>query len=312
MAIITAAICTYNRYPLLTKAIESLEKQTLDPDQYQILIVDNSPDWDYAAEIAKKYEDSPLINYVIEKTPGLSNARNVAAKICNTELIAYLDDDAIASPGWLENIVKAFNIFGQDAAIVGGKVDPLWESERPDWLNDDLLCYVSVIDWGGDLRIAQDNEWFAGANIAFRTQDILECGGFDVALGRNGGGSVLLSNEEVGVLELLKQKGKLAVYAPEASVDHLVDNKRLNQAWFRQRIAWQSVSDYMLDPKTALANAQSSWNYVLEYFFGLPPKNRTIIGLYKEANGSQKFQEQLWALSTITTMMMAGFDGVEN
>ncbi len=311
MVSISAVICTYNRYDVLPKAIESLKKQTLSREQYRVIIVDNSPNFDYAEQIKKQYHDPPYLEYVIERIPGLSNARNVAAKMCGTEFIAYMDDDAIASRGWLEEIVAAFEQFGTQAAALGGRVDPLWEVERPSWLADSLLCYVSAINWGGETRVARKEEWFAGTNIAFRTKDVLENGCFDVSLGRNGGGSVLLSNEEVHLLDQIQAQGKLAIYAPKAVVAHLVEKKRLSQAWFRQRVAWQAVSDYMMDSKEALTNAKNGWNFVFEYFFGLPPRERTVRGLFYDTENAQQFQEQLWALSTFTTMLLAGFDGVE-
>ena len=40
---VSAAICTYNRYPLLEKSIDSLIAQNIAADQYKIIIVDNSP-----------------------------------------------------------------------------------------------------------------------------------------------------------------------------------------------------------------------------------------------------------------------------
>jgi glycosyltransferase involved in cell wall biosynthesis len=308
---ISAAICTYNRYDLLPQAIESLKKQSLPRDLYKILIIDNSPDFDYARQIKQQYEEPPFIEYLIEKIPGLSNARNVAAKTCNTEFIAYMDDDAIASPDWLKNILAAFELFGENAAIVGGRVDPLWEIPRPSWLDDSFLGYVSAIDWGGKTRIAKKHEWFAGTNIAFRTQEILDNGGFDVALGRNGSGSVLLGNEEISLFAQIKQKGKLAIYEPEAAVSHLVEKKRLTASWFRQRIAWQAVSDYIMTPEITLADARDNWNLALEYFFGLPPRERNIRGLFYDTDDPKQFRQQLRVIPIITTMLLAGFTGVD-
>ena len=43
-ATITAAVCTYDRYDLLPKAIDSLTRQSLNSSQYRILVIDNSPD----------------------------------------------------------------------------------------------------------------------------------------------------------------------------------------------------------------------------------------------------------------------------
>ncbi|NET27445.1 glycosyltransferase family 2 protein [Okeania sp. SIO1I7] len=308
---IAATICTYNRYDYLAKAIESVRNQTLTQEQYKILIIDNSPDYEYAQKVQQEYHQPPFLIYHIEKIPGLSNARNVAAKLCETEFIAYLDDDAIASPQWLEKIVAGFDSFGTNAAALGGRVDPIWEIERPTWLHDELLSYVSVVNWGGEIRVAKPDEWFAGANIAFRTQDILENGGFDVSLGRTGSGTSLMSNEEIHLLNQIKSKGKLTIYAPEAKVDHLVEKKRLNHAWFRKRVVWQAVSDYQMNPEKAIEEAQSGWSFLLEYFFGLPPKERTIRGLFYDTDDPKQFREQLWVLSTFTAMLLSGFDGVE-
>jgi glycosyltransferase involved in cell wall biosynthesis len=311
MTRIAATICTYNRYDVLAKAVESVRRQTLAKDQYKILIIDNSPNYETAKQMQSEYHDPPFLIYHIERIPGLSNARNVAAKLCETEFIAYLDDDAIASPQWLEKIVEGFDQFGKDAAVLGGRVDPMWEIERPSWLDETLLSYVSVVNWGGEIRVAKPDEWFAGANISFRTQDVLENGGFDVSLGRIGGGSALMSNEEIHLLDQIKSKGKLTIYAPEAKVDHLVEKKRLNQAWFRKRVTWQAVSDYQMDTAKSMEMAQSGWNFMLEYFFKLPPKERSIRGLFYDTNDPMEFREQLWTLSTFTTMLLAGFDGVD-
>ena len=309
---IAAVICTYNRYDVLPKAIHSLTEQTLATEKYRIMVVDNSPDREYAEKIRSQYKDNPQIEYHIESIPGLSNARNVSAKQCGTEFIAYMDDDAIATPGWLENVLTAFDLFGKDAAVVGGRVDPMWEVERPSWLDDSLLGYVSAVNWGGETRVVRDGEWLAGTNISFRTQDVLDAGGFDTSLGRKGGGTALMSNEEIGLLNHLKESGKLAIYAPEAVVSHLVERKRLKQSWFRQRIVWQAVSDYMMHPETAIGNATAGWEWVLEYFFRLPPKERNIRGLFYKTDSPQQFGEQLSVLSAMATLMLAGFADVEN
>jgi glycosyltransferase involved in cell wall biosynthesis len=308
---IAAVVCTYQRYDVLPKAIESLKKQTLSSEDYRIIIIDNSPDWEYAEKKKLEYQEPPFIEYVIEKIPGLSNARNVGARICGTDYIAYMDDDAIASPSWLENIIQAFELFGDEAAVVGGRVDPLWEEARPSWLDDSLLCYLSVVNWGGETRIAGKKEWFAGTNIAFRTDEILNHGGFDVSLGRTGGSSVLLSNEEINLLDKIKENGKLTIYAPNAVVSHLAEKRRLQRSWFRQRMAWQAISDYRMDPEKAQENAKKSWDFVMDYFFGLPPKERNIRGLYHDTYDPKLFCKQLSVLYTFTIMTMAGFAGVE-
>lgn len=305
---ITLCICTYNRYDVLPKALDSALSQTLPRDQYRIIVVDNSPDHDRAETFGAPYRDGRFLDYRIERTPGLSNARNVGAQTCGTEFIAYMDDDAIASPQWLERLLEAFDRFGPNTAIVGGRVDPIWEAPRPSWLGDKMLGYVSVVNWGGPMRIAGPSEWLAGTNIAFRTSTVIESGGFDIKLGRTGGGSSLLSNEEIVVVEYLRSKGMDAVYAPDATVRHLVERRRLTQPWFRRRVVWQAVSDYTAHPQESVAAARRAWDWALDYFFRLPPAERTIRGLYFDTDSAELLQRQLDTLYTVTILQLAGFE----
>lgn len=309
---ITICICTYNRYDVLAKAIESAREQSLDRSLYRIMVVDNSPDYAQAESYGTQFVEAGFLEYRIERTPGLSNARNVGARECGTEFIAFMDDDAIASPQWLEKILHAFETFGPAAAVVGGRVDPIWETPRPAWLDDSLLGYVSVVNWGGDMREATDKEWFAGTNITFRTKALLDHGLFDVKLGRVGGGANLLSNEEIELVRRIHEAGGIGIYHPEATVQHLVERKRLTQAWFRKRVAWQAVSDFLMNPAKTIDGAVNGWDWVLEFFFGLPPRIRNIRGLYVNCDTAEQFKHQLSSIYLSVAAVLNGFDGVES
>lgn len=308
---ITVCICTYDRYDVLTSALESVLNQSLPRDQYRIVVVDNSPDHDKAEAFGAPYRDEPFLDYRIERTPGLSNARNVGARECGTEYIAYMDDDAIASPQWLELLADAFDRYGDNAVVAGGRVDPIWEIPRPAWLHDWNTGYVSVVDWGGETRIAAAGEWLAGTNIAFRVKPLLEFGGFDAKLGRIGGGATLLSNEEIAMLDYFRGQGFDALYVPEASVRHLVEKRRLTQEWFRKRAAWQAASDFMMDPAGSTRRAAAEWDVVLDYFFRLPPRYRTVCGFYLPTEDADTFRRQLAALQLFTAATLSGFAGIE-
>lgn len=309
---ITICICTYNRYDVLPKAIESALNQTLPRTDYRILVVDNSPDHERAESFGAPYRDDGFLEYRIEKTPGLSNARNVGSRDCGTEFIAFMDDDAIASPEWLARLVEAFDAFGESAVVAGGRVDPIWEIPRPSWLHDWNLGFVSVVNWGGGTRVAAPNEWLAGTNIAFRVAPLLAHGGFDAKLGRTGGGATLMSNEEIAMLRDFRERGLQSIYVPEASVRHLVERRRLTRAWFRKRVAWQAVSDFMMDPAAAATRVPTDWVKVLDYFFALPPRHRTVLGFYVDVDDAPSFQKQLQALEIFTLATLTGFERVED
>jgi glycosyltransferase involved in cell wall biosynthesis len=302
-----AAICTYNRYDLLQLAVESLVRQKNVSGRLAILIVDNSPDEAGALREMGRYKRVSNLRYVYESRPGLSNARNVAARETDAEVVAYLDDDAIASEGWAAALLDAYDQFPQ-AGIVGGPVLPMWEEPRPVWLTDKLTPYVSVVDWGGaSPRVAAPGEWFAGANISFRRKLVLDAEGFDTSLGRIGSGASLLSNEEIKLSEKIHAMGHHSVYAPAATVDHLVEKARLRQSWFRRRVVWQAISDYLASGGRDLTEQQAGWDWVLTFLSQCKPSDRSFRGLFVETESGKDFEDQLAALYNFAFNMLAGF-----
>lgn len=312
MPLISACICTYNRYDMLPAAIDSLMAQDLSSDTYQIIVVDNSPDTESAERFGADYAAIENLSYVIERKPGLSNARNVGTQLCQTPFIAFIDDDAIAAPNWLSQLFSAFEAFGDQAAIVGGRVDPIWEEPRPPWIPDSMLGHLSVVNWGLETRPITEKEWLAGTNIAFRTDLLQRFGGFSEHLGRIGPGNTLLSNEEIAVMRRLHGAGYSSIYAAEARVSHLVDKRRLTRSWMRKRAAWQALSDHVLSmsvmDRAALAPA---WEDTLDYFSRLPPRYRTVAGLSFPTDDPELFARQVGACYTIVAALLAGLDGLD-
>jgi len=308
--LITAVICTYDRYEVLAKAILSVSEQSLPADQYRILVIDNSPDAERALAFSARFRALRNFFFIHEPDPGLSHARNLAARECGTEFIAFLDDDAIASNHWLAAILDGFAEFGGRAMIVGGRVSPIWGAPRPPWLHDKMLGCLSLIDWGGEMRRADEGEWFCGANISFRTRAILECGGFALDLGRKGPGGALRSNEENQLVARIRARGGTMIYAPRAEVEHLVDAKRLTHAWFRKRIAWQATSDFLMDPDQFGHKSRELWLGLRGYLAARPPHERTMRGLLIDTDDSDLFYWQLGAIYNLTSGLLDGFEGV--
>lgn len=305
--LITAAVCTYNRYDLLGKAVDSLLRQSLPRSSYQVMVIDNSPDLARAEAEKARYGKRGGVTYIIERTPGLSNARNVALRACRAPYVAYLDDDAIADPSWLEKVIEGFNAFPGQAGVVGGRVNPIWAAPRPGWLPDSLLGCLTVVDWGGALRIASPSEWVAGANISFATDVLREIGGFPTNLGRVGSGNVLMSNEEIQVLAEMHKRGRKVIYAPEAVVDHLVDVRRLDQSWIRKRMAWQAVSDFVKNAEAGV-DADAHWRGVTEYFNSVVPRRRTARGLFDHCDDPGEFERQVGCVYNISMVLLSGMD----
>src|SRR6185437_15263793 len=99
MLTITAAICTYKRSSQAMQAIRSLLDQTLARARYRILVVETPPSDGRLTSYVAEFPDGAVEACVItEPVLGVSHARNTALRSCTTDLIAFLDDDALASP----------------------------------------------------------------------------------------------------------------------------------------------------------------------------------------------------------------------
>ena len=291
---LSAVICTYQRYDYLDTAIKSLLEQDSKASVFEILIIDNSPDNPARAASAKKYADNNRVRYLTVDRAGLANARNVAAAQSKAEIIAFLDDDAIAEPGWVSAIISGFNAH-PEATIGGGPIDPIYEIPRPNWLNDRLAVYLTAIDWGPRIRFLDANEWVAGANIAYRREAYLAAGGCNTSLGRTGAGNSLLSNEETELSDRLKARGGKVLYVPNARVQHFVPASRINREWFRRRAMWQAISDQMIGDLTPAERTAYAEN-LLPYIASVPPAERSLRAFYYDVDDAEQFWWQVQAI----------------
>ncbi len=309
MPLFSAVICTYNRFDRLSRAIESLRAQTLPASEFDIWVIDNSPDSDARRASAARWAGIPNVTYATVDRPGLSNARNLAAQHAAGEIIVYLDDDAVASPALLAEYKSAFAHLGPQTAVVGGKVLPEFESPRPAWLDDRLLPYLSVCDFGDGTKLLTGGEEPVGANIAFLTSALKQCGGFNTALGRSGQDvHTLLSGEESDCLRRIKSLGRAVGYAPLARATHFIPASRLTHAWFRKRSAWQATSDQML--YTLSEGARAIFKASIEHYVHDVPANYTAhsfdkMGFLWNTEDPDLFFRQINAIGMMTRVMLA-------
>lgn len=237
---ISAIICTHNRDRYLGLAIDSLLAQDLD--NFEILVIDNASTDTTKAVVEARLSD-PRLRYIYESTLGLSTARNRGAQESQADILAYLDDDAIATPTWLSTLIQAYE---QDdkLAIAGGKVTLIWTDgiTPPTWLSDGLAGNLGAYDLGETLTyIQQPGLTPRGLNYSVRRDFLDSVGGFDPKLGRVG--TNLLSNEELQMTELALKQDWHVAYLPTALVAHHVSPERVKRSWFLDRGWWQGISE---------------------------------------------------------------------
>src|SRR2546425_3331033 len=144
---VSAVVCTHNRLDYLKRCIDSLSRQTLDATRFEVIVVDNASKDGTHMWVEQAQGTMPNLRYVHEPTLGLAHARNAGWRAAKSEVVAFLDDDALAAADWLEQIVAKFQQRDEKLAVLGGKVLPIWEAAPPDWLVPELQAYLSVLDW---------------------------------------------------------------------------------------------------------------------------------------------------------------------
>ncbi len=306
---LTACVCTYQRYDILGDCLTALLNQSPANIKYEILVVDNSPNESEAIAFTQKFQGSH-IKFFWTATAGLSNARNIGAKQCGTDIIAYIDDDAICDDQWATELLNAYRQLGSGCGVVGGRSYPIWQGERPGWFPGNKLGLLSIVDLGDETRLLEGKEWLAGVNISFRTSLILEEGGFDISLGRTGGDATLLSNEETRLVNKLKAKNVQVGYTPHAQVGHCIDPSRLSPTWLRKRVVWQAISDYLVD-SSRKEITKTNWPWVSRTIYAAPPKYRNINFLLRSGCEPDELAEQLDILYTVTYSSLSGFSDYE-
>ena len=217
---VAVVICSYTmaRWDLLMKVIDSVHAQT-HPAEQLLIIVDHNPDL-YKRLIATVRDAT-----IAENTGprGLSGARNTGVGLATAEIVAFLDDDAQATPEWLERLTAFYD--DPDVLAVGGRVEPVWEEGRPPYFAKELDWIVGCTHRGLP-RVASEVRNVIGANMSFRRDILLQVGGFNTALGRRGTLPLGCEETEICIRSTIGSPGSRVVYQPEALVHHFVPAAR--------------------------------------------------------------------------------------
>lgn len=271
---ISVVICAYteNRWSELVTAIESVQRQIVSPREI-IVVIDHNP------ALLERVREHILGVIAIEnrEAKGLSGARNSGALVAQSPVIAFLDDDAIAEPDWLENLVECY----ADPTVVGvgGKIEPLWQGTRPSWFPDEFGWVVGCTYRGMPTERAAVRN-VIGANMSMRRQVLMAVGGFRESFGCNHnsasksavrGGVKWLQHHagdeetELCIRVVQQWPGSTWLYTPQAVVQHRVPPQRGRWSYFLWRCYDEGIGKAMLvDLRGVQAGLSSERAYTLK------------------------------------------------
>ena len=242
---VSAVVCTHNRPLQLRRALRSLTDQSLPPRE--VLVVDNAPSDESTWRLVN--DEYPDVRYVREPRQGLNFARTRALHEATQEIVAFLDDDAVAHPDWTRSVSTAF-METPRAGVCTGRVEPLGLGTAGEELfeaNGGFSRGLERIRLPADSRrplhgrraplIAWAISVGSGNNFAVKRELALQLGGFDEALDM---GAALPGGGDHDMLWRVLQAGYDAVYEPRAL------------AWHEHRASRTGVTDQIIGHQRAV------------------------------------------------------------
>ncbi len=164
---ISVAICTWNRSRLLTQTLTNFVELTIPESvEWELIVVDNNST-DDTKQVIQRFADKLPIRYLFENQQGHSYSRNAAVQSATGELILWTDNDVIVDPGWLAAFADGANRYPA-ASFFGGKIEPVFETARPQWLAWQLEKCKSVYaarDLGNDAFELKPDQFPYGAAL---------------------------------------------------------------------------------------------------------------------------------------------------
>ena len=252
----SVVVCTYSerRWSDLVDAVRSLQAQRVPPAQI-VVVVDNN------ARLARRVrEELPGVVAVAHDGPrGLSAARNAGVANAKGAVIAFLDDDAVADPGWLAALLRWYE--DDDVMGAGGTVEPAWDGGRPVWFPREFDWVVGCSYRGLPTAPAPVRN-LIGANMSFRRSVFDEVGGFSSDVGRVDDRPVGCEETELCIRLLQRRPGAVLVYDPEARVAHRVPVTRARLRYFARRCYAEGLSKAAVVARRGRAGLATERAYV--------------------------------------------------
>ena len=214
------------RWSALVRTVAAARSQTYPPAEI-VVVVDHN-------EALYRQARRDLAGVTVLENlyaPGVSGNRNTGAFHTGTSLIAFLDDDTMAGPQWLELLVKPL---AADSAVIGtgGGISPEWERAEPTWMPAEFLWAVGGSYAGMPTVTAPvRNVW--SASMVVRRDTFLSVGGFRTGFGKLG------SQNRPEDTELCLRMSALAggrwMYVPGAIIRHEVPASSATFGFFLRR-----------------------------------------------------------------------------
>ncbi|MET9910595.1 glycosyltransferase family 2 protein [Streptomyces sp. NPDC006476] len=238
---VSVVICVYteDRWEDILAAVASVRAQSR-PALETLLVVDHNPT--LLERLTKEYKETADVRVLPNAGPrGLSAGRNTGIAASRGEVLAFLDDDAVAERDWLLRFTEAYT--DPRVMAVGGRTMPVWASgRRPAWFPEEFDWVVGCTYRGlppGRVRVRN----VLGGNASFRRTAFDAAGGFATGIGRDGDKRPLGCEETELCIRLSRARPDAVLLIDDrAVIHHRVPAAREHFGYFRTRAYAEGLS----------------------------------------------------------------------
>jgi glucosyl-dolichyl phosphate glucuronosyltransferase len=250
---ISVVICAHltERLADTLAAVESVQRQSLAPAEV-IVVVDHNPA--LHGRLTAELPDARVLEN--EQARGLSGGRNTGVEAASGDIIAFLDDDAVADPDWLKFFAERY----ADPSIVavGGLTLPAWDTSRPSWFPAEFDWVVGCTYVGMPTAPAPVRN-VLGGNAAYRRSVVRRVGGFRTGIGRSASKRPLGCEETELCIRIRQQRpDSVLFFDNRAIIWHRVPAVRARFSYFLSRCYAEGLSKAMVTRSVGVGDGLSA------------------------------------------------------
>ncbi len=242
---------------------DSLVAETLDSLARQrgvvaeVIFLDQRFDPSFAKAVEARTNGSIVFTAAGIEARGLSFARNEGVRRARSNLVLFIDPDAVADPDWAQRLAAALAAPG--VAVAGARIIPRWRGPAPLLARSRVvLDQYSLLDWGETtIDAARVVGAGFGVNRAFAPDETY----FDESLGRRDG--KLFGGEESDLCARLLAKGGRIVYCGGARVEHQILPERLSWRWIFRRLYYAGLGRARAGGAPSPSQRPGLWDWLL-------------------------------------------------
>lgn len=241
---VSIIIPTYNRSSLLRDTVLSFAAQRYPLERFEIVVVDNNSSDDTRLVVERLRQEVPNLHYLFEPRQGVHYARNRAGARCRGEILYFTDDDMLADPALLSEIVRPFALDPRIGCATG-RVLPRFQEPPPAWVRRCLvnsLLSLTAADKAEELMVTRDCIAFS-CHQAIHREAFLGSGGFNP---ENTAG-VWMGDGETGLNLKMRAQGWLFAYTARSVIHHVIPPGRTTLGYLITRLANQANCDSCTD-----------------------------------------------------------------